>query len=92
MFTEGYDFYLDAAFAGGDEEDKPMKLEFVSLMGDIFPGDPAGSKGKETFTLEAEEPVVGTGAVEMKVKGKIDVGGYPVTLDGKVAALRCTPI
>jgi len=92
VFTEGYDFYLDLAFAGGDDEETPIELKFASLMGDVFPGDPAGSKGKEDFALKAKEPVVGTGEVEMKVKGKLDVGGFPVTFDGKVKALRCTPM
>lgn len=92
VFTEGFDFYLDVAFSGGKEKDSPLKLEFASLMGDIFPGDPAGSKGKESFELSAEDVVTGTGEVELTLKGKLDVGGYPVSFDGKVSALRCTPI
>jgi hypothetical protein len=91
-FTEGYDFYLDVAFKGGTKEDEPLKLQFASLMGDVFPGDPAGSKGKETFELSAEDVVTGTGDVEITLKGEIDVGGYPVKLDGKVSARRCTPV
>ncbi len=92
VFTEGYDFYLDVVFSGGDDEETPIELKFVSLLGDIFPGDPAGSKGKEGFVLKAEEPVVGTGEVTMTVEGAIDAGGYPVTFAGKVKPLRCTPM
>ena len=92
VFTEGYDFYLDVVFSGGDEKDAPIEVKFASLLGDVFPGDPAGSKGKEDFVLTAEEPVVGTGDVDMTIKGKLDVGGYPVTFDGKINPLRCTPM
>lgn len=92
VFTEGYDFYLDVVFSGGDDEQTPIELQFVSLLGDVFPGDPAGSKGKESFVLKAEEPVVGTGEVEMTIEGKIDAGGYPVSFEGKVKPLRCTPM
>lgn len=92
VFTEGYDFYLDVVFSGGDDEETPIDMKFVSLLGDIFPGDPAGSKGKESFVLNAAEPVVGTGEVEMTVEGTIDAGGYPVAFAGKVKPLRCTPM
>jgi hypothetical protein len=92
IFTEGFDFYLDVVFSGGDEEGEQPTLKFASLLGDIFPGDPAGSKGKEAFVLQTAEPVVGEGDVEMTLKGTLDVGGYPTSFDGKVKARRCTPM
>jgi len=45
--AEGYDFYLDLALTG-----TPPKAAFVSLQGDMFPGAPAGSDGKEQFSVK----------------------------------------
>ena len=92
VFTEGYDFYIDITFEGGTD-DTPTRLKFVSLLGDVFPGDPAGSKGKESFVLKPEQSVVGTvGDVPIVLEGKLEVGDYPVTFAGKVKAGRCTPV
>lgn len=96
VFTEGYDFYLDLALdgaEGGDEEKPPEpKVAFAALQGDLFPGDPSGSQGKEAFKVEPSDAMTGTGAVDVRLDGKLELSGYPITMKGKVSALRCTPV
>ncbi len=87
VFTEGYDFYLDIALKGD-----PPKVQFAALLGDIFPGDPSGSKGKDTLSLDTDGPLTGEGDVTITIDGTLDVGGYPVALSGKLSARRCTPL
>ncbi|MEM1034692.1 MAG: hypothetical protein AAGN82_30410 [Myxococcota bacterium] len=88
-FTEGYDFYLDVAIdPAGDEG---PRVAFAALQGDVFPGDPSGSRGKETFALSADGDLGGTGEVTLSLEGTLDLSGHAVALKGKVNALRCTP-
>ena len=87
VFTEGYDFYLDIALKGD-----PPKVQFGALLGDIFPGDPSGSKGKETLKLEADGPLTGDTNIEISIDGTLDIGGFATTMKGKLDALRCTPL
>lgn len=87
VFTEGYDFYLDIALKG-----EPPKVQFAALLGDIFPADPSGSKGKESLKLDIDGPLTGDGDVTISIDGTLDVGGYPTVLAGKLAARRCTPL
>jgi len=95
VFTEGYDFYLDLALdgaKGGDEDEPPQpKVAFAALQGDLFPGDPSGSRGKDSFTVKPEDAMTGTGEVAVALDGKLELSGYPVTMKGEVTAIRCTP-
>jgi hypothetical protein len=97
IFTEGYDFYLDMAIAS-EAPGGPPKVQFVSLLGDIFPGDPSGSKGELKLTLDGpldgdgEGKGEGMGEVTVHLDGTLDVSGYAVTMRGKLDALRCTPL
>jgi hypothetical protein len=85
-FTEGYDFYLDLAFAGD-----PPKLELAALQGDVYPESATGSKGRESFQFASDGPLAGRGEVGITVNGTIDAGGYELHVAGELKALRCTP-
>jgi hypothetical protein len=87
IFTEGYDFFLDIAL-----QPEPLKVKFAALLGDIFPGDPSGSKGKDTLKFEADGPLLGEDVVTIDIDGTLDIGGYATTMKGKIEAQRCTPV
>jgi len=84
VFTEGFDFYLDLALVGS-----PLKVSHVALLGGAFPESATGSKGKETFVVDA--PALGAAPrdVTMRVDGTLDAGGYAVAMKGEVVATRC---
>lgn len=86
VFTEGYDFYLDVALEGD-----PPRVAFAALQGDVFPGDPAGSKGKESFVVKSEDDLRGTGEIDVTLGGKLGLGDYTVSIEGTAKVLRCTP-
>jgi hypothetical protein len=69
-------------------------VQFVSLLGDIFPGDPSGSKGELKLTLDGplDGALDGDGEVTVHLDGTLDVSGYAVTMRGKLDALRCMPL
>jgi hypothetical protein len=87
IFTEGYDFYLDLVL---DED--PLRLAFAALQGDVFPDDPSGSQGKESFVVKSEEDLRGTGEVDVTLAGELGLGQYRIALDGTAKVLRCTPL
>lgn len=84
-FTEGYDFYADLALEGA-----PPRALFVALLGDVFPESATGSKGKESFSVKAQNWNGGTGNVVLDLAGTLDAGGFIVEFQGEVSALRCT--
>jgi len=87
VFTEGYDFYMDLALKGD-----PPKVQFAALLGDMFPGDPSGSKGKESFELKAAGRLDEVGDVTIDMSGTLDIGGYVTKVAGEVDARRCVPL
>ncbi|MBM4358988.1 MAG: hypothetical protein FJ096_12860 [Deltaproteobacteria bacterium] len=84
-FTEGYDFYVDLALGG-----EPLAVVLVALLGDAFPESATGSRGKESFVVRAPTLADEKRDVRIALKGSLDAGGYAVTFDGDVDALRCT--
>ncbi len=89
VVTEGFDAYLELALEAGD----PPRVAFASLNGDAFPDTPSGSTGKDTFRVVTDGAFTGTAELELELAlaGSLDVGGYAVSLEGKVRALRCPP-
>jgi len=84
--AEGFDFYLDLTMQGA-----PPALQVASLQGAIFPDSPSGSTGRDTFTIEADGPLDGTGVVTLKLAGSLDLRGHATAVKGEVTALRCGP-
>jgi hypothetical protein len=82
IFPEGYDFVVDLVVGGTPER---PKLEVASLQGELFPEDPSGA----VVDFEVSSTLDAPGEVELVLRGKLDLRGWPVRLDGKVRALRC---
>lgn len=82
--TEGYDFHLDLAL-----DADPAKVVLVALLGDAFPESATGSRGRDTFVVKAPELRSDKREVRIELAGTLDAGGFPVTFEGAVDALRC---
>ena len=84
--TEGYDFYVELALTGD-----PPRVALVALIGETFPESATGSKGSETFNVQAKNWRAETGNVVLTLNGTLDAGGTAVAFEGELDALRCTP-
>lgn len=84
VVTEGFDFYLDLVLVGS-----PPKVSHVALVGGAFPESATGSKGNDTFVVDA--PALGAAPrdVTMRVAGNLDAGGYAVAMKGELVATHC---
>ena len=84
-FPRGFDIYVDLVLAG-----EPPKVDFLALQGGGFPDSVTGKKGRESFAVDPQGPLVGTGVVAIGLKGKMSAGDFETAFDGSVEALRCT--